>query len=60
MIELENLLVVSTYTRDIIIQQQQQQQQTPSVGPAFTGSGEIQLQANLPLPVFLPTERLIP
>ena len=24
-------------------QQQQQQQQTPKVGPAFTGSGEIQL-----------------
>jgi len=29
---------------------------TPSVGPAFAGSGEIQLQATLPLPVLLPID----
>ena len=33
---------------------------TPSVGPAFAGSGEIQLLATLPLLAFLPIERPIP
>ena len=33
---------------------------SPNVGPAFAGSGEIQLLATLPLLAFLPIERPIP